>query len=113
MAEGRIAFYPLKGRMAYGHLQPDGTYHLTTFRDGDGAVPGMHRVTITASRMIGGPRFQSWEEELSGAPTATTDQISIEWPVPELYARLETTPLTAEVVPGGTVTLNFDLPAPP
>jgi hypothetical protein len=70
-------------------------------------------VTITASRTIGGPRFQSWEEELTGTPTGSFDQAHTEWLVPELYARLETTPLTAEVVPGGTITLNFDLPAPP
>lgn len=31
---------------ARGTIQPDGTFSLTTFNEGDGAVPGEHRVVI-------------------------------------------------------------------
>ena len=35
------------GRPASGKLQPDGSFVLTTTKEGDGVVPGHHRVTIT------------------------------------------------------------------
>ena len=31
---------------ARGAIQPDGSYSLSTFREGDGAVPGHHRVVV-------------------------------------------------------------------
>jgi hypothetical protein len=44
---GSIRFEPDDyGRPATGKLQSDGTYVLTTLKDGDGVVPGHHRVSI-------------------------------------------------------------------
>jgi len=54
VTEGRIAFFPPKGRPAMGTIQSDGTYTLTTFDPGDGALLGNHRVTITAKETVGG-----------------------------------------------------------
>ena len=47
LTEGRITFLPDYGREAHGEIQPDGTFVLTTDKDGDGAVAGEHRVSIT------------------------------------------------------------------
>jgi hypothetical protein len=45
---GTVRFEPDDfGRAAFGNLQSDGTFALTTLKDGDGVVPGHHRVTIT------------------------------------------------------------------
>ena len=41
-----MLFIPERGRGASGELQPDGTFTLTTFSTGDGAVVGKHRVAI-------------------------------------------------------------------
>src|SRR5262245_16358306 len=42
---GSIMFEPVDGgREAHGTIQPDGTFSLSTFRSGDGAVRGVHRV---------------------------------------------------------------------
>lgn len=46
---GTISFYPIGGeggesRPASGVIKPDGTFTLTTYTDGDGAVPGKYNV---------------------------------------------------------------------
>jgi hypothetical protein len=50
LTQGEITFEPLdSGREAHGRIQPDGTFELTTFNQGDGAVPGTHRVAVTGT----------------------------------------------------------------
>jgi hypothetical protein len=104
---GRITFYPAQGRPATGAIASDGTYALTTFRNGDGAVMGKHRVTIEARRITGEPMPKTFAEEKSQLVPA--GQRKVEWIVPEQFAQQDTSPLAAEVVRGGN-TINFDLP---
>jgi hypothetical protein len=48
VTNGTIRFEPDDyGRAASGKLQSDGTFVLTTQKEGDGVVPGHHRVSIT------------------------------------------------------------------
>jgi len=49
VTSGRIRFVPqgdstITGKPAQGEVQPDGTFVLTTYDEGDGAVVGRHRV---------------------------------------------------------------------
>ena len=53
LAQGKVLFSPTAaeggieaGKPALGTLQPDGSYTLTTYDDGDGAVVGQHWVTV-------------------------------------------------------------------
>jgi hypothetical protein len=47
VSKGIVRFEPDGyGRMASGQLQSDGTFVLTTLKEGDGVVAGEHRVTI-------------------------------------------------------------------
>jgi hypothetical protein len=47
LTQGSITFEPDgSGREAHGGIQPDGTFVLTTFKEGDGAVAGVHRVAV-------------------------------------------------------------------
>ena len=48
LTKGTIRFEPDGfGRPASGKLQSDGTFVLTTLKEGDGVVAGHHRVSIT------------------------------------------------------------------
>ena len=50
LAGGVVRFEPEdSGREAHGEIGPNGTFVLTTFRNGDGAVSGVHRVAVTAA----------------------------------------------------------------
>jgi hypothetical protein len=52
VAGGRLMFAPASqdntepGKPAFANIQPDGSFVLTTYSDGDGAVVGEHWVTI-------------------------------------------------------------------
>ena len=48
LTKGLIQFAPRNtGREASGQLQADGSFVLTTFKEGDGAVAGKHRVFVS------------------------------------------------------------------
>jgi hypothetical protein len=114
---GKIRFYPEAGRPALGVIAPDGTYTLTTFTPGDGALLGAHRITIYSTSVGSGSMTEpkSVEEELALAkkgypPGKWLVAGKVTWLVPEKYSRQETSPLTA-TVENKTNELNFDIPA--
>ncbi len=50
VTKGSITFEPDGfGREAHGPIQSEGTYVLTTYKEGDGAVTGHHRVAVTGT----------------------------------------------------------------
>jgi hypothetical protein len=54
LTQGSIKFEPEdSGREAHGSIQPDGTFVLTTFKEGDGAIPGVHRVAVSGTGKVG------------------------------------------------------------
>lgn len=62
LTRGEIVFEPDSGgREAHGTIGPDGGFELTTYKQGDGAVPGTHRVAVTGtSKQDGVPvRFRN------------------------------------------------------
>jgi hypothetical protein len=114
---GKIMFYPESGRMALGEIGADGSYTLTTFKPGDGALVGRHRVAIEATR-VGPGSYEapkSIEEEIAlskqGVPGGKVLVAGkVEWLVPQAYARPETSGLTA-TVGSDPNEINFVLPA--
>jgi hypothetical protein len=114
VTQGKIVFYPEHGRPATGEIGPDGSYSLTTFDQGDGAVLGKHRVTIKSTHVTEPAHMpKSFAEEVAqgqrkDAKAAPGGQV--QWLVPRKYADKETSPLTAEVKRGGGP-INFDIPA--
>ena len=85
---GFIRVTPSEGRPASGSIGPDGRFHLKTYEDGDGCVPGNHPVAIIASKNIG--------------DTAT------KWFAPKKYASPKTSGVTLEVTgPRDDVEINL------
>jgi hypothetical protein len=92
---GAVAFIPEGGTTATGEIGPDGAYTLTTFRKGDGAVLGAHKVVITAlDAGKGGEAAASLPAPL----------------IPVKYMNLATTDLRAEVKDRENI-IDFDLRA--
>jgi hypothetical protein len=92
---GTVLFVPAAGPPATGEIQPDGSYRMTTYANGDGAVLGKHQVCITALQDITG----RGAEERTPLPPPI---------IPEKYMHRATSGLTADVQPGEN-TIDFAL----
>jgi hypothetical protein len=89
---GRVAFYPQDGRQAFGEIR-DGHFTLTSYRPGDGAAVGTHRVTIHC-------------DVPADPKDPFSDRVSL---IPKRYLKPETSGLTAEVKPAGNNEFSFEL----
>lgn len=109
--EGTVTFYPTQGgRPATGRIQSDGTYELSTFGDGDGALVGEYRIAVEAKSVVGGPPApKSLKEEITQTSAAKPTKPSIKWLVPEQYSSAESSGITATVKRGQNE-INFNLP---
>ena len=92
---GTVSFIPDAGPSATGELKPDGSYALTTYRGGDGAVPGKYRVIVVA--------MQDMADRLPEDRNPLPPPI-----VPLRYTSLATSDLRAEIAAGEN-TVNFEL----
>jgi hypothetical protein len=51
VSAGRVIFSPLDGgKIAFGRIQSDGTFQLTTETTNDGAIAGQYRVMVSGDR---------------------------------------------------------------
>lgn len=105
---------------AYDATQHSGTYKLTTFAAGDGAVPGEYKVAVTklertaasagaagsAGGLASGDLAADYEapKEVEGAAEPSTPKSQL----PAKYANAETSGLTATVSEGPN-NIDFDL----
>jgi len=100
LVDAQISFRPAQGPEAFGVLDGEGRYRLSTRAAGDGAVAGTHAVTL--SQVTVGLALEP------GVPPKLVKPTPGAMPVPEKYLRAETSGLTATVVPGEN-TFDFDL----
>jgi hypothetical protein len=94
---GAYILFMGQGPLAHGETDDQGHYKLMTTVPGDGAPPGNYKVTISKSKP--GP----------GSPPGNSD--SVEWinELPERYADVELSLLTAAVEAGKKNEFKFDL----
>jgi hypothetical protein len=103
-----IIFQPLEnGRPASGTIYSDGSFTLTTFESGDGALPGKYKVVVRLAAMV--------EDDPQKAHERLVDMDQrqrIEPPAPPPlihpnYTDPVKTPLTQEVPPSGEVEIHL------
>jgi hypothetical protein len=85
LKEGTVVYLPAESgdaRQASGRIQPDGTFVLTTFKNGDGVVPGQYNIVI-----------YSYAPRAGAAPTrdqmeaaAKSGKALLETVIPEKYS---------------------------
>ena len=80
-----VVLTPTGGRLAKGVIASDGTFQLTTYKDGDGAVVGTAKVSVSAT--IDDPSEKSEKHEGS------------KWVIPHKLGNADTSGLTCEVLP--------------
>jgi hypothetical protein len=96
VSSGTVTFVPeTGGPSATGEIQSDGTFTMTTYKPGDGAVLGKHKVFIVAMEDMSG----KLPEERKPLPAPL---------IPLKYTSIATSPLTADVA-GRENTVEFDL----
>jgi hypothetical protein len=95
LPNGTVMFVPGEGPAATGEIDKDGNYRLSTYGNGDGAVLGSHKVSITALAEIG----TGLPEQRNPTPPSL---------LPAKYLSHETSGLTVEVKDGNN-DVNFDL----
>jgi hypothetical protein len=85
---GAVTFQPAAGPPATGKIQSDGTFHLSTYGQDDGAAVGKHQVTVTCmeSQAPNAPPPDPNKEPGLGKPL-----------IPQKYLSPQTSGLTAEV----------------
>ncbi|MEQ9408952.1 MAG: hypothetical protein RIK87_14540 [Fuerstiella sp.] len=99
LTNGTVTFHPEgPGNPGYGEIKEDGAFDLTTYELRDGAVLGLHKVTVEVfdADPEGPPPLPGSEDELST--------------VPKKYSSPETSPLRFEVKQGtNTAPLPLEL----
>jgi len=109
---GRVSFHPTTGeRPALSNIQPDGSYSLTTFQRGDGALLGHHKVSIKSTRVENSPAPpKDFKEDAElAAEFGKKGGPHLVFLVDKKYYDERTTDLEAEVKSGDNE-INFDLP---
>ena len=91
---GTVTFIPASGHHATGDIRPDGSYTLTSFRPGDGAIPGTYKVIVVAMQDMTG----RLPEDRNPLPPPI---------VPNKYTSIATTDISVEVKEGEN---QIDLP---
>ena len=96
LRDAQVMFHPEgEGNPGLGVGNGDGEYRLTTYERDDGAVLGMHRVTV----QVMPPNSLPGQEVQTGGGTV----------IPSRYLSKDTTPLKQEVKPGeNTIDLNLE-----
>ena len=98
LTKGAVMFQASSGRLGRGDIQPDGSFEISTYGVGDGAIVGSSRIAVVCARIDGDPRS-------AGGATK-------KWLIPESFGNVGTSRLQCDVNDVGAnvfrITLNSD-----
>ena len=103
LSHGTVTFTPEKGRAATGAIQSDGTFTLSTYKNGDGAVVGEHKIAVTCAEKIGDDQ-QGEPQSLDAGMFARTRTL-----IPAKYTDYSTSGLTFDVKDGEENEVTLEL----
>jgi hypothetical protein len=104
---GTVTFNPVLGKggetgqNSTGQIESDGTYEMTTFNTGDGALLGQHIVSVVV-------REKGSENMGKPKPDSTIDYVMPKIVTPSKYASVDKSPLRCTVHEGDN-TFDIDL----
>jgi hypothetical protein len=101
LAFGVITFQPPSGQPAQGNIQSDGTFSLSTYKQGDGAVVGKHKIRIAC-----------FESQRPGTVKGPGEQSLGKSLIPERYTLFDQSGFTADVSESRTEPFTFDMTGP-
>ena len=90
---GGVLLQPAGGRLGKGKIEPDGTFVISTYDTGDGAIVGPMNIGVTAVRLQGDPREGGTRE----------------WLIPEKFGSPDTSGLQYELTHGAENVLLIEL----
>ncbi len=91
-----------EGKVANATTQADGTYELSTFETGDGAMAGKY--TVTVRKLVSVQQGVQQDGEHAGEPAYVNKDM-----LPAKYKSQGNTPLECEVPAEGETTFDIDL----
>lgn len=97
---GRVSFRPQAGSPATGEIQSDGSFSMSTYGNGDGAIVGTHQISITATEADAGKGNEA---------DPNTEMTVSKSMIPKKYTSFSTSELTAEVVASGENHFTLEL----
>lgn len=98
---GSVMLQPMTGGPpARGEIQPDGTFVLSTYTDGDGALLGKHRVRVMCNSVQDPNNTAKFDVNAAAVGKLL---------IPRKYTQLSSSRLTAEVLPTENPPLEFRL----
>ncbi|MCA9035297.1 MAG: hypothetical protein KDA91_09210 [Planctomycetaceae bacterium] len=109
---GSISFVPLtsqSGKNAGGVINPDGTFQMTTYVDGDGAMAGTFRVMIMQT-MVEEPVYTGdTDNPGAGNGVKPVETVSAKLQIPIIYADPVKSPATVTIEPVEMNELKIEL----
>ena len=91
---GEVQFLPEKGRPAVGKIE-GGKFRMTTYTDGDGAIPGKVTVTVLSTSEV--------------AAKKKGDDPTLKYIIPARYASPTSSGVKIDIPPSGDKDLKIDL----
>jgi hypothetical protein len=107
MADVAVLFVPQSGsgHDATGQTDQNGEFTMSTFKAGDGVIPGEYKVVLSPLGAVETTQYSSAEEAMEAASKAPPK--SSPPPFPQQYTRADQTPLRQTVPVAGKLTIEL------